>query len=127
MAGRFALRRVDEAERAAVEEEADGDAGLAEEPFEPGVRAGAPAGVVGRRTIEVDVGADDGDEGEPGGGVRSRNGVRRRQAVFVVGERDGELRRQFRTAGRACQQAVGPLEDLARQGREIERCLGQFA
>ncbi len=48
VARRLAARRVDEAERRAVEEEADRHAGLAEQALEPGVRAGAPA-VVGRR------------------------------------------------------------------------------
>ena len=62
VAGRLAVRRVDKAERCAVEEQADRDAGFAEQTFQTRVRAGAPAVVfVIRRRCFVEVGAGGND------------------------------------------------------------------
>ena len=60
--GRFAARGVDETQRRAVEEQADRDAGFAEQTLQTRVRAGAPAVVfVFRRRCFVEVGAGGND------------------------------------------------------------------
>jgi hypothetical protein len=60
--GRFAVRGVDETERCAVEEQADGNAGLTEQTFQTRVRARAPPVVFvisWGRFVEVGAGGHD--------------------------------------------------------------------
>ena len=70
----LAARGVDEPQVRPVREQADRHLGLAQQPLEPGLRAGLPAMVLGvglRRLIEVEAQLDPLDQHEPFAGVAS--------------------------------------------------------
>lgn len=112
---RLPPRGVNQPQMGVVEEESDGNTGLAQQALQARMRRRAPASLlIGERLVEVGAGGDEGDEGQVG------NRVGRRQAVVVLGQSNRQRFREVRASWCAGQKIARPLEDL---GRELEECV----
>src|SRR5262245_52013313 len=93
VARRLAVGGVDQPQARVIEEKTDRNLGLAQQPLEPCMWGRTPTATV-QRTIEIDVRADDRDEGDAGDRVAWR------KAVVVLWKGDGECVIQIGTASR---------------------------